>query len=253
MKKIITKISILLLTITSGFAQGVINSEKLFNAEVEKIYFIISPTIDIQSGNSEIFETGMQFSSLYKVTKRHWLKGTAGVDIIREGGEDVSNDKFLQLRHTFSIKKWIHTFTFYQLQNSFSLGVNKRELFGSGLRLKLLKKEEVALDIGLGIMNESEEYNFEIPFAKKIRITSMMIFKKNINSVEFKNITYYQPNISNVWDFRLLNELDLTFSINEWLDYEVNYIIRYDNEQPSFLDKKLDQYITSGFNIKFTK
>ena len=81
----------------------------------------------------------------------------------------------------------------------------------------------------------------------------MMIFKRNINSIELKNTTYYQPYIINIWDFRLLNELDLTFSINDWLDYEVNYIIRYDNEQPSFLDKKLDQYITSGFNIKFTK
>ena len=62
----------------------------------------------------------------------------------------------------------------------------------------------------------------------------MMIFKRNINSIELKNTTYYQPYIINIWDFRLLNELDLTFSINDWLDYEVNYIIRYDNEQPSF-------------------
>lgn len=253
MKKAVIKMSIFLLTISLGYSQGVINSEKLFNSEVEKFYFILSPTIDIQSGNSEVFETGLQFSSLYKITQRNWLKCTAGVDIIREEGEDVSNDKFLQLRHTFSIKKWIHTFTFYQLQNSFSLGVKKRELLGSGLRLKLLKTEDVALDIGVGVMIESEEYNSDIPIAEKNRMTSMMIFKRNINSIELKNTTYYQPYIINIWDFRLLNELDLTFSINDWLDYEVNYIIRYDNEQPSFLDKKLDQYITSGFNIKFTK
>ena len=132
MKKTVIKLSIFFLTISLGYSQGVINSEKLFNSEVEKFYFILSPTIDIQSGNSEVFETGVQFSSLYKITQRNWLKGTAGVDIIREEGEDVSNDKFLQLRHTFSIKKWIHTFTFYQLQNSFSLGVKKRELLGSG-------------------------------------------------------------------------------------------------------------------------
>ena len=253
MKKTVINISVFLLSISLGYSQGVINSEKLFNAEVEKFYFIMSPTIDIQSGNSEIFEAGLQFSSLYKITHRNWLKGTAGVDIIREEREDVSNDKFLQLRHTFSITKWIHTFTFYQLQNSFSLGVKKRELLGTGLRLKLFKKEDLAFDIGAGVMMESEEYKSDLPIAKKNRITSMMIFKRNINSIELKNTTYYQPDIINIWDFRLLNELDLTFSINDWIDYEVNYIIRYDNEKPPFLDKKLDQYITSGFNIKFAK
>ena len=81
----------------------------------------------------------------------------------------------------------------------------------------------------------------------------MIILKHSFNTVTLRNITYYQPDISNLWDFRLLNESDLTFEINNWLDYEVNYIIRYDNEHPSFLTEKLDQYITSGFNIKFTK
>jgi len=251
MKKTFVNISILLLTITTGFSQGVINSEKLFNEEVDKYYFLISPTFDIQNGNSDIFETSMTLSSLYKLTEKHWLKGTAGIDFIKEGGEDVSNDKFLQLRHTYSLRSWVHTFTFYQLQNSFSLGVKKRELFGLGLRLKLLKKENSSYDIGVGVMSEKEEYNIEMPIAEKMRITSMMIFKKDISIIKFKNVTYFQPDIKNVWDFRILNEFDLSFSLKSWLDYEINYIVRYDNEQPSFLEKQLDQYITSGFNIKF--
>ena len=62
-------------------------------------------------------------------------------------------------------------------------------------------------------MNEKEEYNYGIPITDKYRITSMIIFKHSFNTVVLKNVTYYQPNISNVWDFRLLNEFDLTFDI----------------------------------------
>ena len=78
MKKTVIKLSIFFLTISLGYSQGVINSEKLFNSEVEKFYFILSPTIDIQSGNSEVLETGLQFSSLYKI------RGGGGVKEIRK-------------------------------------------------------------------------------------------------------------------------------------------------------------------------
>ena len=235
------------------YAQGVVNSEKLLSQDVEIFYFVFSPSLDMQSGNSDVFESSIQLSSLYKITNRHWIKGTGGVDIIQENQEDISNDKFFQLRHTYTLNDWSHTFSFFQLQNSYALGVKKRQLLGGGIRIKLKKGENLKLDIGVGIMNEKEEYNHDIPFSNKYRITSMIILKHSFNTVIFKNITYYQPYISNIWDFRLLNESDLTFEINNWLDYEVNYIVRYDNEQPSFLTEKLDQYITSGFNIKFNK
>ena len=235
-----------------SFSQGVVNSEKLFSYDVEQYYFIFSPSIDMQKGNSDVFESSVQLSSLYKLTEKHWLKGTGGIDMIQENGKDVSNDKFVQLRHTYKINEWSHTFSFFQLQNSYSLGIKKRELLGAGVRVKLKNKEKLKFDLGVGMMHEKEEYNEITALADKYRITSMMIFKYSFNSVALKDVAYFQPDINNIWDFRILNELDLTFEINSWLDYEVNYIVRYDNEQPAFLLNKLDQYITSGFNIKFS-
>ena len=248
------------LTLSNVFSQGVVNSEKLFNKDVEDFYFVLSPSIDMQKGNSDVVEVGIQLSTLYKLTKKHWLKATGGIDLIQEDGENVANDKFTQLRHTFSINKWMHTFTFYQLQNSFNLGFDKRQLIGSGLRFKLVNNDTLGIDFGLGAMNEYEEYDIDTslhPEAKKkderYKITSMLIFRYALETFAFKNVSYFQPNISNLSDFRFLNEFDLTFEINQWLDYEVNYIIRYDNNRPVFLDSNIDQYITSGFNIKFNK
>jgi len=241
------------MTSQSAYFQGVINSEKLFNQQVDQFYFVISPTVDFQKGNSDVFEASVQLSSLYKLTDKHWLKLTGGVDMIQENGLDVSNDKFLQFRHTFSLTPRSHTFTFYQLQNSFTLGVKKRQLIGSGVRFKVIKKEIIRLDFGVGVMNEIEVYNYDIQDENKFRVTSMLVFKKTFEAVAIKNVAYFQPNITRWSDFRLLNEFDFTFEINEWLEYEVNYIVRFDNEKPDFLEEQIDQYITSGFNIKFNK
>ena len=196
----------------------------------------------------------MQYpNNVYKLTNKHWVKSTGGVDMIQENNDDIANDKFFQLRHTYKLNNWSHTFTFFQLQNSYALGVKKRQLLGSGVRLKCKNAEQMKFDLGVGLMQEMEEYNYDIPISNKYRLTSMIIFQSYINDVFLKNVAYYQPDVTNIWDFRLLNELDITFEINDWLDYEVNYILRYDNEPPVFLDKQLDQYITSGFNIKFNR
>ena len=46
-----------------------------------------------------------------------------------------------------------------------------------------------------------------------------------------------------------MNEFDISFEINNWLSYELNYIVRFDNQKPIFLKKQTDNYITSGFNF----
>lgn len=250
MKRFIILI-LFVLNISNVFSQGVVNSEKLLAHDVERFYFIFSPSLDMQNGNSDILEANLQLSTLYKITNRHWIKGTGGLDVIQEDKEDISNDKFFQFRHTYKLNDWSHTFSFFQLQNSYSLGVKKRQLLGTGVRFKLKKDKNLKYDIGIGVMSEIEEYNHEIPIAKKYRVTSMLILAYRFDNLLVKNVIYYQPDIANIWDFRVLNEFDLTFAINDWLEYEVNYIIRHDNEFPSFLEKQLDQYITSGFNIKF--
>ena len=141
----------------------------------------------------------------------------------------------------------------FQSQNSFSLGIKKRELLGAGIRFKLKKDEDIKLDLGLGVMNEKEEYKDDPDIQNKLRATTMLILKMSLLDINFKNITYYQPHLENIWDFRIFSEFDMNFTINDWLEYEINYIIRYDNEKPAFLKSQTDQYITSGFNIKLIK
>ena len=230
-------------------AQGVVNSEKLFTSDVDKFSLIFSPSIDLQKGNSDVLESGIQLSSLYKLNSKHWIKLSAGLDIIREDSENVSNDQFCQIRHTYTLNNWSHTFLFYQLQSNFNLGVTKRELIGTGVRFKPIKTNKFKYDFGLGIMHEIEEYQIDIENSNMFRITSMSIMKLMFENFELKNITYYQPSFDSFSDFRVMNEFDISFEINNWLSYELNYIVRFDNQKPIFLKEQTDNYITSGFNF----
>ena len=81
------------------------------------------------------------------------------------------------------------------------------------------------------------------------RITSMSIMKLMFENFELKNITYYQPSFDSFSDFRVMNEFDISFEINNWLSYELNYS-RFDNQKPIFLKEQTDNYITSGFNFQ---
>ena len=99
-------------------------------------------------------------------------------------------------------------------------------------------------------MHESEEYQLDIDNSIMFRVTSMSIIKFNYDFLELKNITYFQPSLDSFSDFRIMNEFDISFEINNWLSYELNYIIRFDNQKPIFLEEKIDNYITSGFNFK---
>ena len=98
-------------------------------------------------------------------------------------------------------------------------------------------------------MHEIEEYQIDIENSNMFRITSMSIMKVIFENFELKNITYYQPSFDSFSDFRVMNEFDISFEINNWLSYELNYIVRFDNQKPIFLKEQTDNYITSGFNF----
>ena len=63
-------------------AQGVVNSEKLFISDVDKFSLVFSPSIDLQKGNSDVLESGIQLSSLYKLNAKHWIKISGGLSLI---------------------------------------------------------------------------------------------------------------------------------------------------------------------------
>lgn len=137
--------------------------------------------------------------------------------------------------------------------------LNKREVFGAGLRFNAIQKDSLNLDFELGLMREVENLNKtkllpdEKSLLKSFRITFLNSFKWKIGKqVKMNNVIYFQPNISEFNDYRLLNDFNLIVSITERFEFISSLTLRYDNFPPGTL-KKLDDVVSFGLNIKFKK
>lgn len=251
--------SFLLIIVSSFlFSQTVINTEKLAPDQDDKFFMYLEPMLDVQSGNTDVFELAITCNFLWKINDRNRLKLMTGIDHLFENKSSLINDEFAQLRYTHLFgKRWL-SYNFAQLQKSKNLFLTERTLIGTGMRLKTLINDssKFRFDIGIGIMNESEVLDENMVIedglyenilsTDVLRMANMLIFKYKVSGkITLHNTTYFQPMLSKFEDYRLLNEIDLIISLNEWLKIEFDYVIRHDSYSPSSL-KPTDSFYTTG-------
>ena len=63
------------------------------------------------------------------------------------------------------------------------------------------------------------------------------------------NTTYLQQYLKDFSDYRLLNETNLMFSINEWLSVSLDLEYRFDSDPPSILK---DTDFNTNFGLVFS-
>lgn len=156
----------------------------------------------------------------------------------------------------FRITKFFRSKLFLEffLQSGFNdfLLINKRNLFGSGIRYNALNNEQFNFFIGSGLMRELEEYQLVLDDQRLLnRSTNYLQSKiKFSENIDLSNTVYYQMNVADFRDYRLLFDSDITFSLNEKLSF--NFIInyRFDNEPHGDLRKSYIQ-INNGIEFNF--
>ena len=137
--------------------------------------------------------------------------------------------------------------------------MKKRILLGAGLRYELVKKDSLKLGMELGLMREIENLNKnklninEPDVNKSYRITYVNSFKWSLNkSVAINNVLYYQPDITALSDFRVLNDFNLIVSLTKRIELITELNTRIDNKPPGTL-KIMDNSLSFGLNILFSK
>ena len=104
--------------------------------------------------------------------------------------------------------------------------------------------------IGIGIMKEIENYNNQIFDTEIYRSTNYFNNRINFNKVILTNVIYYQFNVDESKDYRILfdNNFEFVLTKNIFLTFELKH--RYDN-QPNFGQKKNYSQISSGVGFIF--
>ena len=176
-----------------------------------------------------------------KDEERYMDKGFAHLRLINELSDRLSGEIFLQKEY-----------------NEFTL-LKDRKLAGTGLRIALVQGEsdddkglEASVYLGIGVMWENELLDLGPDEETEIyRSTNYISCRLKANDTTTLAATvYYQSDLKEASDYRVLFDGTLAFKITRSLSFTFDINYRFDNEPPAGV-KKYDTEITNGISLNF--
>lgn len=237
-----------------GLAQ--INTER-YRLDSDSIGFTGIADIEITAitGN-----TNLQFINLGGRVNYNW--GASYTFLVADAGfgwdegKRIFDQALLHLRHVHSISDFIQVEAFAQADFNKSRLLTDRGLIGGGLRLRILRTDNIKLRIAASYFYEYEQY--DLPensihgnnlFAN--RISTYFTFEYEIkNDIKLVSITYLQPQIGKWEDFRILSDNSLIVGLSSFVDVKTSFTLRYDSKPPETI-KDTDTFTKFGFTFKF--
>lgn len=208
----------------------------------------LSFDISGRSGNSDT-----QQYALGGYHSRRWGDNFAFVMATREyaesNGVKSADSGFLHLRYNryYSDKQSIEVFAQTNIDDFRSL--ESRELVGLSIRHELSQDQA----LGLGLFNEWEEYTVldTKESYKQTRVNLYWVVTKDLSkNASIANTLYYQPNISDVSDWRGFNQLSIRSKLTDKLSMRFGLLLEHDSH-PVLDVKPSDVSYKAGFSYEF--
>lgn len=181
------------------------------------------------------------------------------VDYAYGESDDVKDmDKsFMHYRHVWFVRDWLSWEAFAQLQTDEFTRLKLRSLLGGGARFSLLQdNERHTAYIGAGVFRSREKLDplagsttVEVDYATRINFYQVYQYRITDTS-RVTNMVYYQPDVSEVSDYRLLEQLALKVDINRSLSLKVSVDVARDSRPPQAV-KKTDTSYNTGLEYRF--
>ena len=253
MKQLAITTMILLFSV-SGYSQTIINAER-FGSGVDSTVYALTFTYTGSRGNLNTDRLGAAPAFVMRRGAND-LKLFGGYAFFRNAGNTIIHNGFIHLRHNYSITERLKTYEYYQIQFNERLLLTNRQVFGGGLRYKIVDKHNLYFNLGGGLMREYEQLNEEklhpgeISETKYTRLGILSSFEVNIGNAKFNNVLYYQPYLKDFRDFRCMSDMSLSFNIIEHFDFITTLTTRYDSQPPDDL-VKFDNLLSVGITMKF--
>lgn len=171
-------------------------------------------------------------------------------------GKQFSNELISHLRNVEGLTDFLQFEAFLQFDYNKRRKLLARELIGAGLRYKILTSDDFKIRLGTSYFYENEEY--DLPqvsvHGRKVnvhRFSTYSTFEFNINeNIRFSSATYFQPDIQDLKDYRLISENTFSSLISRDFDFKVKFNIRYDSRPPDGI-KETDTITKVGITFKF--
>lgn len=145
-----------------------------------------------------------------------------------------TDDAFLHGRWTHLLTPAWAAETFTQWEENEFNNLNSRVLFGGGGRYFVAEeKNTYSLSVGLGGFREKEKLDLQTyqETTRTWRINTFYAYQHQVNpQVLVASTAYFQPEVDNWEDLRILFDLALTVKLTETLDLQVAYEVSHDSE-----------------------
>lgn len=247
------KVMLLIFSVfNSCFVNAIVNIEKVdieskvadFQGELE---FKVSGT----SGNSESYSSSLG-------SRFQWNDVSTQFLVIKYNYEksfDVKSkdNTFLHYRYISNSRKSVSTEYFLQAEDDAFKLLNLRTLIGGGYRFRLFDQGKLYQGrLGLGVFYSREEIDDSFNTIEEVNRLNIYFtfFYKIKNGLNILTTSYYQPDMEQFSDYRLLEQLSVEFNLAKNLLYFVVLDFSYDNDPVIGLDKKDTSY-KSGIKYRF--
>ncbi len=246
---------VLLTTLTcAAEAQVILNTERFQLAEVDGFHVGADLSGSLQRGNADLLDIGTSGIMGYR-SETHWGRAIFGGRYLSNADRSILDQQYLQLRYSWLLSDRARTFHFVQLQKNETLRLRSRWLLGSGIRRAFVQSANTRVEFGTGVMAEWERLDPErvAPDDETqldaIRMANLAVVTRDFPSgARLVNILYLQPDLGNLSDLRVLNDLGLSFPLTESIRATMSAEWRRDTNPPSVLEKD-DLSLRMGLGI----
>ncbi|MFZ4785608.1 MAG: DUF481 domain-containing protein [Flavobacteriales bacterium] len=221
----------------------VLNCSKLFgqvvNIEQARIHLdttgwagIAHANFQAQKYNNLLFSSSLRGSVQHRIDKRIWL-------YLVDGGFSVAdqvqfnNNALAHVRYNYLLSDFLQWETFTQLQQNRLLGLDRRYLTGTGMRMIISETDRAKIYFGLMGMLELERAKpSPRTFAYGRTSTYLSFTWKEVGKWAVSSTMYFQPLMDNIKDYRFSGQHAFAFALNEQWSFRLEITHFYDSRPP---------------------
>jgi len=231
-----------LLFFLSFEAQSFMNVETLRQSHKNGFFGSVNLKATGASGSTDKFVNNFSNQNVYRSDKNEFLF------FANHLYGEVSNTKNTErgsfhVRYSRSVSK-VNALEFYaQVEYDRFRALRLRRIYGSGIRVRVLDKEEMSLYFGAGAFFENEDLDVD-PDEKTARGNMYAAYVHTFsNAVKISSTLYYQPSLSQS-DFRLQLNTSIGVPLTEKFKFTVEFRAAHDSLPPTDIVKTDTLYLT---------
>lgn len=147
----------------------------------------------------------------------------------------INRDKsFLHARHIRDYSELFASEVFVQTQKNEFARLSSRHLIGGGGRFSIISKEKLLVNSGLGLFYEKEvliDSNSNEDAVFRMNAYAVIHYKLN-NNLSIQSTSYYQPDTSELEDYRISENLSILNKASSSTDIKMSLHYSYDSRPP---------------------